>query len=348
MASSPKAGSSRKRPTLSDVATLAKVGEATVDRVLNERGRVRLETANAVLKAARRLGLRRVLPPPHHAGLRIEVLLNRRELPLIRRMVEAFEHIGRGLDHSIILQRTVLADDKPAHIAARLKASASNAVILYAPEEAAVVEAVNAVTAAGVAVVTVISDLPSSARLAYAGIDHYLAGETAGFFLSKMVRRPGPILVLCHSFRVQSHAERIRGLRAHLEREQAGVVIAQVLEGQDSVARSERLLAEATRRHPHVVGIYNAGAAHQAVRAVLQGILQRPLPVFVGHELTAETRLMLRDRTMTLVIDQNPLRQAQHAIDILLQHHGYLDQEAIPADLKGVPFTLHGPFNIAE
>jgi LacI family transcriptional regulator len=346
--SSIKAGSSRKRATLGDIAALAKVGEATVDRVLNERGGVRQETANAVLKAARRLGLRRVLPPSHHTGLRIEVLLNRRELPLIGRMADAFEHIGRGLDHSIILQRTVLADDKPALIAARLKATASKAVIIYAPEDPVVVEAVNAVTAAGVAVVTVISDLPSSARLAYAGIDHYKAGETAGFFLCRMVRRPGPILVLCHTFRVQSHAERIRGLRSQLERESGGVFIAEILEGQDSVSRSERLLGEATCRHPHLVGIYNAGAAHQAVRTMLRNLARDSLPVFVGHELTAETRDMLQDRTMTLVIDQNPLRQAEHAIDILLQHFGYLDQEAIAAEIKGVPFTLHGPFNVIE
>jgi LacI family transcriptional regulator len=347
MKSPPKGRARRKRTTLGDVAALANVGEATVDRVLNERGGVSLETANAVLKAARRLGLRRVLPPSHHTGLRIEVLLNRRELPLIGRMADAFEQIGRGLDHSIILQRTVLSDDKPANIAARLKATASKAVIIYAPEDPVVVEAVNLVTRAGVAVVTVISDLPSSARLAYAGIDHYMAGETAGFFLCQMVRRPGPILVLCHTLRVQSHSERIRGLRTHLEREHPSVFIAEVLEGQDNVARSERLLAEAARRHPDIVGIYNAGAAHQAVQSVLSRITLGPVPVFVGHELTTETCAMLRERSMMLVIDQNPLRQAKTAIDILLRHYGYLDQEAIPDNRKGVPFTLHGPFNVA-
>ncbi len=96
------------------------------------------------------------------------------------------------------------------------------------------------------------------------------------------------------------------------------------------------------------MGIYNAGAAHQAVRTLLRNLAQETLPVFVGHELTAETRGMLRDRTMTLVIDQNPMRQAQNAVDILLQHYGYLDENAMHADLKGMQFTLHGPFNVME
>jgi LacI family transcriptional regulator len=341
-----KAKSKGKRATIEDVAALAEVGIATVDRVLNERGGVRPETAQVVLKAARRLGLRRILPPSHHAGLRIEVLLNRRELPLIARMAEAFEHIGRGLDHSIIVQRTLLADDEPAHIAARLKATTCNAVVIYAPEDEVVVEAVNAVTAAGVAVVTVISDLPSSRRLAYAGIDHYMAGETAGFFLCRMIRQRGPILVLCHNFRIQSHAERIRGLRTFLEREDLGIHIADIVQGQDSVALSGRLLSEAIRRHPDIVGIYNAGAAHQAILQVLPEVSGPTAPVFVGHELTAETRGMLRDRTMTLVIDQAPIQQAQKAIDCLLQHYGYRETEVVPADRHGVQFTLHGPFNV--
>jgi LacI family transcriptional regulator len=341
-----KAKPGRKRATIEDVAAFAKVGVATVDRVLNERAGVRPETARAVLKAARRLGLRRILPPSHHAGLRIEVLLNRRELPLIARMAEAFEYIGRGLDHSIILQRTLLADDEPAHIAARLKATSSNAVVIYAPEDEVVVQAVDAVTAAGVAVVTVISDLPSSRRLAYAGIDHYMAGETAGFFLCQMVRRRGPILVLCHNFRIQSHSERIRGLRTFLERENTGIHIADIVQGQDNVALSRRLLSEAILRHQDLVGIYNAGAAHQAILQVLPEVSRQSAPVFVGHELTAETRSMLRDRTMTLVIDQNPLQQARKAIDCLLQHYGYRETEAVPPDRRGVQFTLHGPFNV--
>ncbi len=47
---------------LIDVARRAGVGHATVDRVLNERGGVRPETAKRVLDAARDLGFDRKLP----------------------------------------------------------------------------------------------------------------------------------------------------------------------------------------------------------------------------------------------------------------------------------------------
>ncbi|WP_281985563.1 helix-turn-helix domain-containing protein, partial [Thalassorhabdomicrobium marinisediminis] len=47
---------------LSEIARVAGVGHATVDRVLNQRGGVKPETAKRVLDAARDLGFDRRLP----------------------------------------------------------------------------------------------------------------------------------------------------------------------------------------------------------------------------------------------------------------------------------------------
>jgi LacI family transcriptional regulator len=87
-----------KRHRLHDVARLAGVGKATVDRVLNERGNVSDKTAEKVLKVARRLSLARVQPTSHHRLLRIEVLLTRPELPLIDRMKFEFQRLADQID----------------------------------------------------------------------------------------------------------------------------------------------------------------------------------------------------------------------------------------------------------
>ncbi|WP_457661266.1 helix-turn-helix domain-containing protein [Sinorhizobium medicae] len=69
---------------LTDIARRAGVGHATVDRVLNERGGVKPDTAKRVLDAARELGLARTLPKLYRNGLRFEVLLGRRDNPPMR------------------------------------------------------------------------------------------------------------------------------------------------------------------------------------------------------------------------------------------------------------------------
>lgn len=335
----------RRTAGLEEVAALAGVAVATVDRVLNERGGVRPDTAGRVLAAARQLRLKRVLPSSHHRGLRIEVLLNRPDLPMIQRMNEAFVRLAGTLDRSVILQRSMLADDKPGHLAERLRATRCNAVIVYGAENEAVIKAIDALGKAGVAVVTLTTDLPSSSRLYYAGIDHHAAGQTAGFFMGRRATRPGPVIVLCHQ--LHAHSERIRGFRQALATHNSHLVVSDILDGGDESPRSERLLCEALRRRPDAAGIYNVGGANDAVRAALQRAPPAHPPIFIGHELDSCTRGMLQDGSMTVTIDQNPERQASHAIDFVLAHFGYAVAGSNGLDSGGtVPFTVHGPYNL--
>jgi LacI family transcriptional regulator len=343
-------GDPRQKARLRKVAELAGVSSATVDHVLNERGNVRPETARLVIDASRQLRLQRTLPPLYRHGLRFEVLLTRPELPLIGRMSRAFAGIAASLDRSVILQRQVLEEDDPHQMARRLHATRCNGVIIYGQEHDAIRDAIATINGAGIPVVTLISDLPASSRLAYVGIDHYSAGRTGGFFLARMVREPGPVIVLCNHPTSHGHAERVRGLRDGIEQHGQGLAVVDVLEGHDASALSERLVLGALQRHPSAVGIYNAGAANRAVAVAIRRAQPKCEPlVFIGHELTTHTRKLLHDGTMTLTIDQNPEQQARFAVDVLLHKFGYLEHGLHnDAGLASVPFTLFGPENIGS
>jgi LacI family transcriptional regulator len=336
-------GSPREKANLKDVAERAGVGTATVDRVLNNRGHVRPETARRVIDAARQLHLRRTLPASYHRGLRLEVLLTRPELPLIGRISRAFADVAATLDRSVIVQRHLLQKEDAHQMAERLRSTRCNGIMIYGQEHPDITAAIAVLAKAGVPVVTLISDLPASSRLAYVGIDHYSAGRTAGFFVARMVPEPGPVIVLCNHFGYHSHSERVRGFKDSILQHGTGLVVAEVLEGYDDWAVSERLMLGALRRHRAAVGIYNAGAANRAVAAALRAAGMASRPVFVGHELTSQTRTMLQDGSMTLVIDQNPEQQARYAVDLLLHKFGYVENGHPTAT---VPFTLYGPENI--
>jgi len=60
---------------MQDVARIAGVGTATVDRVLNERGNVSENVRRKVIDAARSIGLRRQLPPFYRPRIRINLVL---------------------------------------------------------------------------------------------------------------------------------------------------------------------------------------------------------------------------------------------------------------------------------
>jgi LacI family transcriptional regulator len=337
-----------KRITLHDVARLAGVGSATVDRVINERGNVSDDLRQLVLKAARDLGLKRQLPVSHHRMVRINVILARPELPLIRRMGIEFRRLSDRMDHSMSIHRTTFDDESPSTIAEALLRSPCDAAVVYAQDHPLIRSAIAELAERGKPVVTMISDLPGSARLAYAGTNHSKAGRSAGYFLSRMAR-PGPVIVLCNHLGFQSHADRVRGLTENLASDAQEFAVVQVVEGGDDPVRSEVRLKDAFRAQPDAVAVYNVGAANRGVVAAIRaGLLQHP-PVFIGHELTAFTWESLRAGLMTMTIDQSPELQAQFAIDVLLNHFNFAGAvQVAPPYVSTVPIVLYGPENLPD
>jgi LacI family transcriptional regulator len=110
---------------LIDVARRAGVGHATVDRILNERGGVRPETAKRVLDAARDLGFDRKLPTLYRHGLRFEVLLGRRQMPLCARLSDAIVRFGRPFEDIVAIERTFVDETRPELVAPEFRISAS-------------------------------------------------------------------------------------------------------------------------------------------------------------------------------------------------------------------------------
>jgi len=119
-------------------------------------------TARKVIDAARELDLPRKLPTSYRQGVRLDVLLASQERPFFRRVSEAVVRTAATLDRSIVIQRTFIEPDQPHQLAKRILATSAHGLVLYGTEDAAVIEAVATVAAAGISVVTLISDLPTS------------------------------------------------------------------------------------------------------------------------------------------------------------------------------------------
>jgi LacI family transcriptional regulator len=340
------------RTTLHDVSVHAGVSPATVDRVINDRGNVSDDVRRKVLSAARELALKRILPSNHHGIVRINVILARPERPLITRMGIEMQRLGQRLDRALSIHRTMLKYESPEAIAEAMSKGAFDAVIVDAPDHLLIKSTIAELAANNRPVVTIISDVPGSQRLAYAGTDHYKAGRSAGYFFGRMTvpsDTRGKVIVLCHHIGFQAHAERIRGLSDQLLSEAPHLELAEIVRGGDDPVLSEILLKEAFARHPETVCIYNAGAGNRGVVAAMRAGVLPQKPIFVGHELTSFTWQSLRDGWMTLTIDQSPELQAQYAVEVLMNHFGFENAtHMVPPYVSNVPIVLYGPQNLPE
>lgn len=336
-------GGRPRRSGLEDVARLAEVSLATVDRVLNERGSVAADTTRRVIEIARQVGLRRTLPTPYARTLRLDVLLVRSGTPFFMRLMQAFVQIAGTLDGSVIIQRSTLEEAKPRLVAQRIRETKADGVIVYCGEHRENRQAIAAVVEAGIPAICLTTDVPGSPRFAYVGIDHTKAGRTAGFIAARMARRAGPALALTHGMGYRAHKERLAGFQAGLAAHEPGIALAEILEHHDDSDRAYRLVGQALRQRPDAVALYNTGGANRAVAAAIRDHGLAGTLLFLGHELTDASARLLQEGVMTVTIDQAPELQARRSIDLMLSRLGVL--ASAPASGE-IPFTLHTRENV--
>ena len=333
---------------LTDIAGAAGVGTATVERVLNDRGGVTEATAQKVILAAKRLGYQRILPDTHRATIRIEVVMVRPDTPFFDRLNKAFERISASLDSSIMVHRTFSDEADPSKYARHLLDSKirRSGLIVVAVDHPEVRQSLDTLRATGVDVVHIVSPTGRNDDT-FVGIDNYAAGRTAGLYMCSMLRgTPGKILGVCHSGAYRVHRERIRGFSDFLgERAGAPLEFSQALFSLDDEVRAAEVLRSALDREADVVGVYNAGGANEGIASVLQwrrNIGKSPL-LWIGHELTEQTRLYLKTGLMTVALDQAPEIQARRALDTIMKRLGVIDVEV---STEPVPFLTYTSENI--
>lgn len=342
----PKPARRKKTPRFEEIAEAAGVSPSTVDRVLNERGSVSPATRASVIAAARKLGVPRLLPDARHGLLRLDVLLPDNNTPFFQRLRQALQNASQLLDKRIVVRRLIL----PEHdVEAMCRAIAHppyrrHGLIATVPDNERVREALHKVIAEGVPVATMVSALADMPKLHYVGIDNYRAGRTAGYFLGRLVRRPGRVLLLSARLDYRSHIDRSRGCQeAIAELYPALQCNPQAIATHDDPDQCYLAVARALKAGDDLVGIYNSGAGSPGIEAALRKFDMAGKVAWVGHEPSDEHRQYIQSGIMDLVIDQDPDNQAISALQYLLHACGMVE---VPPPSAPNEFRLYCRENI--
>jgi LacI family transcriptional regulator len=352
-----------------EIASAAGVSISTVNRVLNERGSVSAETRARVVAAAKQLGVPRVLPDPRHGLTRYDVILDASPTPYFSRLELALQRSAQMLDARVVIHRhRVDAADEAALMQAIGQPRHRRDGLMVALHDSPLVrQALRVQRERGIPVVTLMSAIGAPGEvegLRYAGIDNLRAGRTVGHFIARMTppeAGPGRVLLLTHRLSFRAHAERIEGCRTLLAQRQPRWQTGEPVECHDDADRVQLAVQEALQASRRdgvpLLAIYHSGAGTAGVARALQqarSLLPRRI-VWVGHELSDDHRLWLREDLLDLVIDQDPDGQIVAGLHHLLHACGYVEQapQDEPNDfrlfcaenLRDLPPYLDGPLN---
>lgn len=306
----------RHAPRIPDIARLAGVSTATVDRVLNQRPGVRTATVERVMRAAVELDYVPAATaaagalPAAPAAMRLSFLLPAGNNRFIRMLGDM---VGYAEEHwtpfNVRCRAEFIASFDPQELAAALRrhGKRSDGIAVMALEHPAVREAVSELAERGVPVITLISDLSNSPRAAYIGLDNRAAGRTAGYLIGRFIgAREAKVALIAGSLSYRAHEEREAGFLHVIDELFRPLQVVGLREGHDDAEQNYRQTRALLEQHPDLAGIYNIGGASDGVARALKEAGRDQKVVFIGHGLTPDTRALLIDGSMDAVITQSP------------------------------------------
>lgn len=333
-----------ERATLEDVAREAGVSLATADRVVNRRDGVRDKTIARVEAAIGRLGYRAdpaATRLARNQSSRFLFILPTGANSFMTLLAEQVARTAEWLEQQrgfIDIRHVDVFDADALSGALETVAAGYHGVAVVALDHPRVRAAIDDLTERGVAVVTLVSDVPSSRRLHYVGIDNPAAGRTAATLLGRFLSgRQGPIGVIAGSMTLRDHAERHFGFQQVLAVEYPGLTPLAALEGRDDNERTYALTTALLKREPELIGLYSVGAGNRGVAAALEESGRARDVVWIAHELTIHSRRLLLQRTIDAIINQDAGHEARSAARVLMAQRGgeavLPEQERIRIDI---------------
>lgn len=295
-----------KKSTLQDIAQLAGVGVATVDRVVNRRAPVREATAQKVLQAAYQLGYpldATLMPDTRRASraLTLGLILLPDNYSFYQQLAQHLKLLAQP-DHQLMLHfHAIGAVEETASVIETL-AQHVDAIGLIALDNPLIRQAVERASQRGVKIFTLLSDLSPCGQHGYIGLDNRQAGRTAAWAAAHLFPNGGKtgIIVGDNGFLCQETCE--ISFRSWLRERQTAHQVLEPVKNNENIACAFDVTQQLLQQHSDLAVIYAPCGALEGVVAALRDSERQHEVGLICHGPFAESSQALRDGTVDLML----------------------------------------------
>ncbi|GAA0784086.1 LacI family transcriptional regulator [Roseibium denhamense] len=290
---------------IKEIALQSGLSTATVDRVLNDRANVSPQTRRRVRDAIDELMRQEGQLAARGRRIFIDIIV---EAPArFSREIEKAVHAGLSRLAPLAIRPRFsfferLSPEACAAELRRVRKRGSQGVCLKAQDAGPVRDAIATLSGQNIPVVTVFTDCPGSARVAYAGLNNTRAGQTAAYLMDQWLDKNAQTVLTTlsqHSF--QGEEERFQGFKTHLVERRPQIKLIDASGGGGLNMNTARKVADLVGSSQPVDGVYSMGGGNLAILDALQKAGQTP-SVFIAHDLDEDNLGLLESRQLTIAL----------------------------------------------
>jgi LacI family transcriptional regulator len=341
----------RARPSLDEIAKLSRCSKATVDRVLHARPGVHPRTRDKVNKALAQLeaeyeNMTREpfgTPSTSQNSQRFRFIIQSGQA-FTESFLAALEKQQNG-DRLLQVEGLGAASDEAVVEAIKGGTGGLDGLAIVCKNIPPIIDELKRLRQAGKHVMALVSDLESSARSAYLGIDNRAAGNVAAYLMGRHLeeRSDAQVAVVVGSFSYRCHEDREIGFRSIMRQKFESIEILEVIKGEESDEATYDAVRKLLQVKPNIAGVYNVAGGNRGLAEALAELQRAHRPVYITHELNRVTEPLLLTQQIDYLIVQD--------LNVIVRRATQFMRE-IPCDdrqsheLEGIPFRLLTQFNL--
>ena len=312
--------------TIKEIAELAGVSRGTVDRVLNNRGKVNPNTARKVREIAHALKYKpnraALILSAQKKNIKLGVILFGASNPFFDQVKNGIEKKKKELEY---YNCSVEVKSIPMDIEHQLEAidyfvkKGFNGIALSPYNDERIVKKINELFDMNIPVVTLNTDIEGSKRLAYVGSNYYLSGKTAAGLINLITHDEVNVGIISGSENVMCHSERIEGFKECINKNYNNIKIIETIYNNDDDIQSFEKTSKLIKNNNINALFFVAGGVYGGCRAVISANKQDSISI-IAFDNVPTTKEMLDKNVIKATICQQPEIQGSKPLDILFDY----------------------------
>lgn len=310
--------------TIQDIAEVAGVSRGTVDRALNNRGRINPEVAKHIQEIAKEMGYvpKRKRSDKDKQHIKIGVVTQLSKASFMIQVKKGIEDARRELadrDVELVLEECMTVDENEQLKAMeKLAAQGVSGMAVMPVECNAVRERINhLVDDLNLPVVTFNSDIVGTKRSCFVGLDNKKSGRTAAGLMGVMTGGKGKVLVITGYFGNSVNSMRVDGFVEEIKTSYPDLELVGVQSSFDETSEVERIITNTLEVFPDLSGIVVVSGGQAGIRNAFEKLPERRRPFVIIYDLTPKNVKALHDDVADFLIDQNGYTQGYRSLFVL-------------------------------